>query len=185
MKRIIILITILSLSALVSAEDVTEQKYSKTEFYNLKAGMTKVEVIEYLQLEKILKYLKSEYSYSYTDTTVSDLLDERTSRVYLEGIKHKDFLDKQFGNFSMEFTDDNILWKIQILFSLSTSDVLKEIALRNVIKKRFPEANIQEEEGVTGGQYSYPYHYLYVIMADQKIAESAIIKLENEYMQKM
>ena len=185
MKRIIILITILSLSALVSAEDVTEQKYSKTEFYNLKAGMTKVEVIEYLQLEKILKYLKSEYSYSYTDTTVSDLLDERTSRVSLEGIKHKDFLDKQFGNFSMEFTDDNILWKIQILFSLSTSDVLKEIALRNVIKKRFPEANIQEEEGVTGGQYSYPYHYLYVIMADQKIAESAIIKLENEYMQKM
>ena len=185
MKSIIVLITILSLSAFVSAEDVEAQKYSKTEFYNLKAGMTKVEVIEYLQLEKILKYLKSEYSYSYTDTTVSDLLDERTSRVSLEGIKHKDFLDKQFGNFSMEFTDDNILWKIQILFSLSTSDVLKEIALRNVIKKRFPEANIQEEEGVTGGQYSYPYHYLYVIMADQKIAESAIIKLENEYMQKM
>ena len=185
MKSIIVLITILSLSAFVSAEDVEAQKYSKTEFYGLKAGMTKVEVIEYLQLEKILKYLKSEYSYSYTDTTVSDLLDERTSRVSLEGIKHKDFLDKQFGSFSMEFTDDNILWKIQILFSLSTSDVLKEIALRNVIKKRFPEANIQEEEGVTGGQYSYPYHYLYVIMADQKIAESAIIKLENEYMQKM
>ena len=185
MKRIIILITILSLSALVSAEDVTEQKYSKTEFYNLKAGMTKVEVIEYLQLKKLLKYLKSEYSYLYTDTTVSDLTEEHISQSALSEIKHKDFSDKQFANFIMTFTDDDILWKIQILFSLSTDDVLKEIALRNVIKKRFPEANIQEEEGMTGGQYSYPYHRLYVIMADQKIAESAIIKLENEYMQKM
>ena len=200
MKKIILLITVLSLSTFVSAgffsddkdkvkneDNVVEQKYSKTEFHGLKAGMTKTEVMEYLQFDKIFKYLKTEYPSLYRDKTIDDILTSNDIASYrLSGIKHKDFLPrKEFDHINVSFTDDDILWKIQIRFSLS-DDVLKKIALKDVIKNNFPGATIKEEKGTRSESYgTFPYHYLYVIMADQKIAESAIIKLKNKYKTKM
>jgi recombination protein RecA len=83
MKKIILLITVLSLSTFVSAgffsddkdkvkneDNVVEQKYSKTEFHGLKAGMTKTEVGDYLQVNKVLKYVQTVYR----NKTVDDLL---------------------------------------------------------------------------------------------------------------
>ena len=200
MKKIILLITVLSLSTFVSAgffsddkdkvkneDNVVEQKYSKTEFHGLKAGMTKTEVMEYLQFDKIFKYLKTEYPSLYRDKTIDDILTSNDIAAYhLSEIKHKDFLPrKEFDHINVSFTDDDILWKIQIRFSLS-DDVLKKIALKDVIKNNFPGATIKEEKGTRSESYgTFPYHYLYVIMADQKIAESAIIKLKNKYKTKM
>lgn len=200
MKKIILLITVLSLSTFVSAgffsddkdkvkneDNVVEQKYSKTEFHGLKAGMTKTEVMEYLQFDKIFKYLKTEYPSLYRDKTIDDILTSNDIAAYhLSEIKHKDFLPrKEFDHINVSFTDDDILWKIQIRFSLS-DDVLKKIALKDVIKNNFPGATIKEEKGTGSGSYgTFPYHYLYVIMADQKIAESAIIKLKNKYKTEM
>ena len=199
MKKIILLITVLSLSTFVSAgffsddkdkvkneDNVVEQKYSKTEFHGLKAGMTKTEVMEYLQFDKIFKYLKTEYPSLYRDKTIDDILTSNDIVSYhLSEIKHKDFLPrKRFDHINVSFTDDDILWKIQIRFSLS--DDLKKIALKDVIKNNFPGATIKEEKGTRSESYgTFPYHYLYVIMADQKIAESAIIKLKNKYKTKM
>jgi hypothetical protein len=200
MKKIILLITVLSLSTFVSAgffsddkdkvkneDNVVEQKYSKTEFHGLKAGMTKTEVMEYLQFDKIFKYLKTEYPSLYRDKTIDDILTSNDIASYrLSGIKHKDFLPrKEFDHINVSFTDDDILWKIQIRFSLP-DDVLAKIALKDVIKNNFPGATIKEEKGTRSGSYgTFPYHYLYVIMADQKIAESAIIKLKNKYKTEM
>ena len=200
MKKIILLITVLSLSTFVSAgffsddkdkvkneDNVVEQKYSKTEFHGLKAGMTKTEVMEYLQFDKIFKYLKTEYPSLYRDKTIDDILTSNDIVSYhLSEIKHKDFLPrKRFDHINVSFTDDDILWKIQIRFSLP-DDVLAKIALKDVIKNNFPGATIKEEKGTSSGSYgTFPYHYLYVIMADQKIAESAIIKLKNKYKTKM
>jgi len=200
MKKIILLITVLSLSTFVSAgffsddkdkvkneDNVVEQKYSKTEFHGLKAGMTKTGVMEYLQVDKIFKYLKTEYPSLYRDKTIDDILTSNDIASYrLSGIKHKDFLPrKEFDHINVSFTDDDILWKIQIRFSLS-DDVLKKIALKDVIKNNFPGATIKEEKGTRSESYgTFPYHYLYVIMADQKIAESAIIKLKNIYKTEM
>ena len=200
MKKIILLITVLSLSTFVSAgffsddkdkvkneDNVVEQKYSKTEFHGLKAGMTKTEVMEYLQFDKIFKYLKTEYPSLYRDKTIDDILTSNDIAAYhLSEIKHKDFLPrKRFDHINVSFTDDDILWKIQIRFSLP-DDVLAKIALKDVIKNNFPGATIKEEKGTSSGSYgTFPYHYLYVIMADQKIAESAIIKLKNKYKTKM
>jgi len=196
MKKIILLITVLSLSTFVSAgffsddkdkvkneDNVVEQKYSKTEFHGLKAGMTKTEVGDYLQVNKVLKYVQTVYR----NKTVDDLLiSEGMESSYLSKIKHKDFHPrKEFDHINVFFTDDDILWKIQIRFSLY-DDVLKKIALRDVIKNNFPGATIEEEKGMKSESYgTFPYHYLYVIMTDQKIAESAIIKLKNKYKTKM
>ena len=200
MKKIILLITVLSLSTFVSAgffsddkdkvkneDNIVEQKYSKTEFHGLKAGMTKTGVMEYLQVDKLIKYLKTEYPPLYRDKTIDYILTSNDIAAYhLSEIKHKDFLPrKRFDHINVSFTDDDILWKIQIRFSLS-DDVLKKIALKDVIKNNFPGATIKEEKGTSSGSYgTFPYHYLYVIMADQKIAESAIIKLKNKYKTEM
>ena len=200
MKKIILLITVLSLSTFVSAgffsddkdkvkneDNVVEQKYSKTEFHGLKAGMTKTGVMEYLQVDKLIKYLKTEYPPLYRDKTIDYILTSNDIAAYhLSEIKHKDFLPrKRFDHINVSFTDDDILWKIQIRFSLP-DDVLAKIALKDVIKNNFPGATIKEEKGTSSGSYgTFPYHYLYVIMADQKIAESAIIKLKNKYKTKM
>jgi len=161
MKKIILLITVLSLSTFVSAgffsddkdkvkneDNVVEQKYSKTEFHGLKAGMTKTGVMEYLQVDKIFKYLKTEYPSLYRDKTIDDILTSNDIASYhLSEIKHKDFLPrKRFDHINVSFTDDDILWKIQIRFSLS-DDVLKKIALKDVIKNNFPGATIKEEKG--------------------------------------
>ena len=168
-------------------DNVVEQKYSKTEFHGLKAGMTKTEVMEYLQVDKIFKYLKTEYPLLYRDKTIDDILtsNDDIAAYHLSEIKHKDFLPrKEFDHINVSFTDDDILWKIQIRFSLS--DDLKKIALKDVIKNNFPGATIKEEKGTRSESYgTFPYHYLYVIMADQKIAESAIIKLKNKYKTEM
>ena len=200
MKKIILLITVLSLSTFVSAgffsddkdkvkneDNIVEQKYSKTEFHGLKAGMTKTGVMEYLQVDKLIKYLKTEYPPLYRDKTIDYILTSNDIAAYhLSEIKHKDFLPrKRFDHINVSFTDDDILWKIQIRFSLP-DDVLAKIALKDVIKNNFPGATIKEEKGTSSGSYgTFPYHYLYVIMADQKIAESAIIKLKNKYKTKM
>jgi len=200
MKKIILLITVLSLSTFVSAgffsddkdkvkneDNVVEQKYSKTEVHGLKAGMTKTEVIEYLQVDKILNFLKTKYSILYSDKTIDDIVEsDEMKSYYFSEIKHKDFHPrKEFDHINVFFTDDDILWKIQIRFSLY-DDVLKKIALRDVIKNNFPGATIEEKKGMRSESYgTFPYHYLYVIMADQKIAESAIIKLKNKYKTKM
>ena len=200
MKKIILLITVLSLSTFVSAgffsddkdkvkneDNVVEQKYSKTEFHGLKAGMTKTGVMEYLQVDKLIKYLKTEYPPLYRDKTIDYILTSNDiAALHLSEIKHKDFLPrKRFDHINVSFTDDDILWKIQIRFSLP-DDVLAKIALKDVIKNNFPGATIKEEKGTSSGSYgTFPYHYLYVIMADQKIAESAIIKLKNKYKTKM
>ena len=200
MKKIILLITVLSLSTFVSAgffsddkdkvkneDNVVEQKYSKTEFHGLKAGMTKTGVMEYLQVDKLIKYLKTEYPPLYRDKTIDYILTSNDIAAYhLSEIKHKDFLPrKRFDHINVSFTDDDILWKIQIRFSLP-DDVLAKIALKDVIKNNFPGATIKEEKGTRSESYgTFPYHYLYVIMADQKIAESAIIKLKNKYKTKM
>ena len=200
MKKIILLITVLSLSTFVSAgffsddkdkvkneDNIVEQKYSKTEFHGLKAGMTKTGVMEYLQVDKLIKYLKTEYPPLYRDKTIDYILTSNDIAAYhLSEIKHKDFLPrKRFDHINVSFTDDDILWKIQIRFSLP-DDVLAKIALKDVIKNNFPGATIKEEKGTSSGSYgTFPYHYLYVIMADQKIAESAIIKLKNKYKTEM
>ena len=200
MKKIILLITVLSLSTFVSAgffsddkdkvkneDNIVEQKYSKTEFHGLKAGMTKTGVMEYLQVDKLIKYLKTEYPPLYRDKTIDYILTSNDiAALHLSEIKHKDFLPrKRFDHINVSFTDDDILWKIQIRFSLP-DDVLAKIALKDVIKNNFPGATIKEEKGTSSGSYgTFPYHYLYVIMADQKIAESAIIKLKNKYKTKM
>jgi len=192
MKKIFLLITLLSLSTFVSAEffsddkvksenSILQQKYSKTEFHGLKAGMTKAEVKEYLQFDKYIVNFNADYSY--LKVTEGELYSS-IKQIYLEEIDHQDFSNKQFEKILMSFTDDGVLWKIQINFSVP-SDTLNEIALRSVISDNFPDATIEESKGVTGGKYSRPYHTIHVIMADREISESVILKYENYYKKQM
>ena len=196
MKKIILLITVLSLSTFVSAgffsddkdkvkneDNVVEQKYSKTEFHGLKAGMTKAEVKEYLELDKYLDIYNADYSYS--ESTLDDLYTDSLKSYYFDKLGHKDISNKRFFAINLFFTDENILWKIQITFNMP-SDTLSEIALRNVIGNNFPDANIEEKSGSEYiGSTSFPYHHFYVIMADEEIAKSAINKLESKFEKEM
>ncbi len=196
-KKIILLITVLSLSTFVSAgffsddknegkieENVVEQKYSKTEFHGLKAGMTKAEVTEYLELDKYLDIYKKENSYSSIATT-DGLYKYGFKFDIINKLGHKDLSNKKFSNIKLSFTDDDILWKIQIIFNMP-ADVLSKIALGNVIRNNFPDANIEEKSSTESiGSFSYSVTSLYVIMSDKEITNSAINKLESMYEKKM
>ncbi len=188
MKKIILLITVLSLSTFVSAgffsddkgkgkienSGVTIQGYSKAEFHGLKAGMTKSEVREYLQLDKYLSFLQTKFVSRYNNTTVEDLYSMDIKRFFLRKIKLKDFSSrKKFSHFLMSFTEDGILWRIQIAFNVP-KDILKYLALRGAVKNNFPDANIEEKDD-----------YIYVIMADKEISESAISKLKIKFEKEM
>tara|TARA_B100001093_G_scaffold520386_1_gene615336 strand:- start:3869 stop:4252 length:384 start_codon:yes stop_codon:yes gene_type:complete len=73
---------------------------------------------------------------------------------------------------SLAWTEDGLLWRIQIDYTKS-KDILKGIALKNVLSDKFRNIEIQESKG----QYSTTYS---VVLIDEKVAGEAQLKIAKD-----
>jgi len=177
MNHVIILVLISVPSVVFSAE---------VNFHGLKTGMKQKEVIQYLQLDKLMSHDKREYSSLYRDKDdtqiMHDLITEGIGQRNLEEIcKHKDFTNKKFSKVYLDFTQDKILWRISVSFYIP-SDTLEKIALKKAIKKYFSGREIKEES--TSSQYGTSHYYI-VTMVDNKISDKAIEKHVKSFIKEM
>jgi hypothetical protein len=159
---------------------------AEAQFHGLKTGMNKKEVIQYLQLDKIVNHKKRESSVLYrgkNDTQImQQIIREGIPQNYLEKIcQHKDFTNKRFANVFLDFTQDEILWRIAVSFYIP-NDTLIKIALKTSIEKYFSGHEIKEESNTSG---IVAMHYYVVTMVDNKISNSAIQKHIKSFLKEM
>jgi len=178
MKILVIILILFSAPSVVFSAGV--------KFHGLKAGMTKKEVIQYLQLAKIANHSKQEYPSLYRDKNDSEIIEDivngKIHQFKLEEIcSHKDFSNKDFAFLALSFTQDNILWRIGIYFVVP-DDSLEEIAMKKAIKKYFPGYKIQEDSSTS--DYGTTNYYV-VVMVDHTISDLAIQKYVKSFLKKM
>jgi hypothetical protein len=177
LKDFVIVLTIIAVpSVAFSAE---------AKFHGLKTGMNQKEVIQYLQLDKIVNHHKREYPalYGGNETQIMyRIIEEGIAQAHLEEVcKHKDFTNKKFSRVFLYFTQDEILWRIAVSFYIP-NDTLEKIALKISIEKYFSGHEIKEES-VTSENWTK--HYYVVTMVDDKISNSAIQKHIKSFLKGM
>lgn len=178
LKDFVIVLTIIAVpSVAFSAE---------AKFHGLKTGMNQKEVIQYLQLDKIMNHYMRKYPSLYRgddDTQIMyQIVRGGIEQSDLEKVcKHKDFINKKFSRVFLYFTQDEILWRIAVSFYIP-DDTLEKIALKISIEKYFSGHEIKEES-VTS-EYG-TNHYYVVTMVDDKISNSAIQKHIKSFLKRM
>ena len=128
----------------------------------IEGGMTKAEYHEACNTELILSnkgdYTKEDiekrlhYGYDYTGSP-------------LEG---KD------NSGTIYWTEDGLIWRIQLTYSENEEEILKGIALRQALTKKFPGIEIQES--TESSTYS-TYNYFTVVLVDSNVSKAAIDKI--------
>lgn len=167
--------------ALITAPPVVFSAEAK--FHGLKTGMKQSEVIQYLQLDKIMSHMKRNNSITYGDLNAAQLLDALYTggimQQYLEEVcKHKDFTSKNFTQVYLDFTQDKVLWRIRVAFRIPI-DTLEKIALKKAIEKYFSGHVVKEES------LSPSSSYYVVTMVDDKISDMAIQKHIKSFLNEM
>ena len=152
------------------------------EFHGLKSGMTKKDVIQYLQIEKLMSHNKREYSILYRNKNDKQILDDLVTgginQSDLEKVcKQEQFSKKKFSKLYLSFTEDDILWRIGVSFYIP-DEPLQKIALKQAIEKYFVGKEIQEES--VSSKYGTSHYYV-VTMVDEKVSVMAIEKLVRSF----
>ena len=170
MKRIIFSLVMLLIVTGVFAEGF--------EFIGIRSGMTKEEV------KMVIEYDKLSVEGSYNNP--KSRFDEDEEIVFGEEL----YSDKTYSNkftdypaYMIEFlfTEDNILWKIQIITRRpNVTDkfysINKEAQLK-AIKKTFPNAEFIESEIYSNGNSN-----LYIVLIDNTVYNSAVNKKTIDYL---
>ncbi len=179
----------------------------EAKYMGLHAGMTLEEVAKYLQLnkittDKITAERKTSLKASYkTRKSANDILarnglktrpirkssDEEILLYSMKFIgiqnhvlkEHKDFKNKKFDKFFLSFTDDKILWNITFLY-YTPVEALHNVALKKALEKHFNGHLISEK---TIGEYNTKYYQ--VMMIDKKVADTAIEKYSQTYLNEL
>lgn len=180
--------TIAFLLAIIIAPSVAHS--AGVEFHGLKSGMTKNDVIQYLQIEKLMSHNKEKlmshnkhkYSMLYRDKNDKQILDDlvtgRINQSDLEKVcKQEQFSKKKFSKLYLSFTEDDVLWRIGVSFYIP-DEPLQKIALKQAIEKYFVGKEIQEES--VSSKYG-TLHYYVVTMVDEKVSNMAIEKLVRSF----
>jgi hypothetical protein len=155
------------------------------EFLGIRSGMTKEEVKKVIDYDK----LSNEGSYSWIKPK-SDFDNNNVIHLIQHGDAKENYIDKNYVNKFTEYpayeiqflyTDDNILWKIQIDFERSEytekSFTIDSISQLQALESSFPNAEIIVSDIDRNFR-----SFIYVILIDIDVFNEAVTKKMNEYL---
>ncbi|MBT9545723.1 MAG: hypothetical protein IV090_10080 [Candidatus Sericytochromatia bacterium] len=155
-------------------------------YYGLKTGMSKDAATKYLCVDQLAAKNKKEFSALYSDKSIDSLIN----MLFNEGIFQSDIekncsgtdlIDKQFLQVYLDFTSDNILWKITLSYQ-KPADVLQAIALKQALDQYFAGHKVVEES-VTDKYGTRTYFIASIV--DDKISAGEINKQKSIFLKKL
>lgn len=162
------------------AAEIVAAENKTFEYYGIKGGMTKELIRKQLDLDLVVAGMKSKYPSLFGDKTNDEIVDDILERG-LETSLSNQFAGKVFGRLKFLFTDQQTLWRLDVIFP-KPDDPAKILAMDRALKTKFSAYSIKEES--TTSQYGTSYTYR-VIMIDDKALEGAVQRYADDFLKKM
>jgi hypothetical protein len=173
LKRFSLFILLFCSSSITSLAADTDFEYS-----GIKSGMTKTDLISFLDVNGIAQNKKATYPGLYRTKDLNEIVSELLE-AGIFGQETKALNGKKVKLY-FYFTDKELLWRLDVIVH-KPSDPARALALERAVNARFKGYRIHEESA--SGQHGTNYYR--VVMIDNAILNEAVERYTSEFMDKM